>query len=210
RATDRLVSPAASPLARWISALAVLRLSCWLFLLHKDFSWSLTILTAVILIARGIFLGRPVTAGHATAAMAMCVVGIVAVFLAFDLLGSLLVVAAAMVLMMPTTARPNPADLPRIFRLVNATKGDPLAPFAMQDRKCYHFSDDGAAAIAYRTRLGYAVVSGDPIGDDTRFPELVEDFASMCHARGWRIVVLGCSERRLGLWSNAAIFSRKL
>jgi lysylphosphatidylglycerol synthetase-like protein (DUF2156 family) len=93
---------------------------------------------------------------------------------------------------------------------VNATKGDPLAPFAMQDRKCYHFSDDGAAAIAYRTRLGYAVVSGDPIGDDTRFPELVEDFASMCHTRGWRIVVLGCSERRLGLWSNAAIFSRKL
>jgi lysylphosphatidylglycerol synthetase-like protein (DUF2156 family) len=140
----------------------------------------------------------------------MCLMGIVAVFLAFDLLGSLLVVAASMVLMLPTTARPNPADLPRIFRLVNATKGDSLAPFAMQTHKCYQFSDDGAAAIAYRTRMGYAVVSGDPIGDDTRFPELVEDFASMCHARGWRIVVLGCSEGRLGLWSDRAIFGRKL
>jgi len=210
RARERVVVHVDSPAARWISALAVLSLSAWLFLLHKDVAWTTTILAAVILIARGIFLGRPVTAGHATAALVMCLVGIVAVFLAFDLLGSLLLVAAAMVLMLPTTARPNPADMPRIFRLVNTTKGDPLAPFAMQDRKCYHFSNDGAAAIAFRTRLGYAVVSGDPIGDDTRFPELVEDFASMCHTRGWRIVVLGCSERRLGLWSNAAIFSRKL
>src|SRR6476659_5154446 len=181
RARERVVVHVDSPAARWISALAVLSLSASLFLLHKDVAWTTTILAAVILIARGIFLGRPVTAGHATAALVMCMVGIVAVFLAFDLLGSLLVVAAAMVLMLPTTACPNPADMPRIFRLVNATKGDPLAPFAMQDRKCYHFSDDGAAAIAYRTRLGYAVVSGDPIGDDTRFPELVEDFASMCH-----------------------------
>src|ERR1700755_3558587 len=210
RACERDVVHVDSPVASWISALAVLSLSAWLFLLHKDVAWTTTILAAVILIARGIFLGRPVTAGHATAALVMCLVGIVAVFLAFDLLGSLLLVGAAMVLMLPTTARPNPPDVPRIFRLVNATKGDPLAPFAMQDRKCYHFSDDGAAAIAYRTRLGYAVVRGDPIGDDTRFPELVEAFPSIGHTRGWRIVVLGCSERRLGLWSSAAIFSRKL
>ena len=32
-------------------------------------------------------------------------------------------VAAAVVLMRPTTARPNPADLPRIWALVNATDG---------------------------------------------------------------------------------------
>ena len=53
----------------------MLSLSGWLFLLHKDFAWSMTILTAVVLIARGIFLGRPVTAGHATAAMVVCIVG---------------------------------------------------------------------------------------------------------------------------------------
>ena len=39
---------------------------------------------------------------------------------------------------------------------------------------------------------------------------LVADFAAMCHTRGWRIAVLGCSERRLNLWSNAAMLGRKL
>jgi lysylphosphatidylglycerol synthetase-like protein (DUF2156 family) len=112
--------------------------------------------------------------------------------------------------MSPTSARPNPADLPRIFALVNATTGDPLAPFAMQASKCYHFSADGAAAIAYRTRLGFAVVSGDPIGEDSRFPALVADFAEMCNTRGWRIAVLGCSQLRMNLWSNPAVFGRKL
>ena len=210
RARERVVVHVDSPAARWISALAVLSLSAWVFLLHKDLAWSSTILAAVILIARGIFLGRPVTAGHATTALGMCIVGVMAVFLAFDLLGSLLVVASAAALMWPASARPNPADLPRIFALVNATRGDPLAPFAMHAGKSYHFSADGTAAIAYRTRLGYAVVSGDPIGDEARFVALVADFAAMCHARGWRIVVLGCSERRLDLWSNAVMLGRKL
>ena len=210
RARERVVVHVDSPAARWISALAVLSLSGWLLLLHKDFAWSITILTAVALIARGIFLGRPVTAGHATAAMVMCVLGIGAVFLSFDLLGNLILVASAVILMWPTSARPNPADLPRIFALVNATTGDPLAPFAMQPSKCYYFSADGTAAIGYRTRLGFAVVSGDPIGDDARFTALVAEFAAMCHIRGWRIVVLGCSERRLSLWSNTTVLGRKL
>ena len=210
RARERVVVHVDSPAARWISALAVLSLSGWLLVLHKDLAWSLTLLTAVALIARGIFLGRPVTAWHATVAMMVLLAGLAAVFLAFDLLGNLLMVAAAVVLMWPTTARPNPADLPRIWALVNATTGDPLAPFAMEASKCYHFTADGTAAIAYRTRLGFAVVSGDPIGDDTRFAGLVADFAAMCHTRGWRIVVLGCSERRVNLWSNATMLGQKL
>ncbi len=210
RARQRVVVHVDSPAARWISALAVLSLSGWLFVEHKDLAWSATILTAVVLIARGIFLGRPVTAGHASAAMVILIAGLAAVFLAFDLLGNLLMVAAAVVLMWPTSARPNPADLPRIFALVNATTGDPLAPFAMQTTKCYHFNADGTAAIAYRTRLGFAVVSGDPIGDDARFTALVTDFAAMCHTHGWRIVVLGCSERRLNLWAGATMVGQKL
>ncbi|WNG95269.1 bifunctional lysylphosphatidylglycerol flippase/synthetase MprF [Mycobacterium sp. ITM-2016-00318] len=209
RASERVVVHVDSPAVRWISALAVLSLSGWLFLLYKDYGWSLAILTAVVLIARGIFLGRPVTAGHAVAAMGVCIVGVVTAFLSFDLLGNLLLVASAMLLMWPTSARPNPADLPRVFRLVDATAGDPLAPFAMQPSKCFHFSADGTAAIAYRTRLGFAVVSGDPIGDEARFEALVADFAALCHMRGWRIVVLGRSQRRVGLWSTAAVFGRK-
>jgi lysylphosphatidylglycerol synthetase-like protein (DUF2156 family) len=209
-ARERVVVHVDSPAARWISALAVLSLSGWLFVQHKELAWSLALLTAVIVIARGVFLGRPVTAAHATAAMVVLIAGLSAVFLAFDVLGNLLMVAAAVVLMWPTSVRPNPADLPRVCALVNATAGDPLAPFAMHAQKCFHFSEDGAAAIAYRTRLGFAVVSGDPIGDDTRFAGLVADFAAMCHTRGWRIVVLGCAERRVALWSDATMVGQKL
>ncbi len=40
--------------------------------------------------------------------------------------------------------------------------------------------------------------------------ELVADFAAMCHAHGWRIAVVGFSERRLGLWADAAVIGQSL
>jgi len=220
RARERVVAHVDSPTARWIGALAVLSLFCWLIVLltHDHdrnwqaagrLAWSLTILTAVALIARGIFLGRPVTAAHAWLALAAVLAGLAAHVLVFDLLGNLLIASAGAVLMWPTSARPNP-DLHRIWALVDVTRGDPLAPFAMQDTKCYHFNADGTAAIAYRTRMGYAVVSGDPIGDEAQFADLVADFAAMCHTRGWRLVVLGCSRRRLDLWADATVLGQTL
>jgi lysylphosphatidylglycerol synthetase-like protein (DUF2156 family) len=221
RARERVVVHVDSPAARWVGALAVFSLFCWLILQlarehDRDWqaagrlAWSLTILTAIALIARGIFLGRPVTAAHAWLALVAVLAGLGAHVLVFDILGNLLIASAGAVLMWPTAAQPNPADLPRIWVLVKATEGDPLAPFAMQDLKCYHFTADDTAAIAYRTRMGYAVVSGDPIGDETHFAELVADFAAMCHTRGWRLVVLGCSQRRLGLWADATVLGQTL
>ena len=221
RARERVVVQVDSPAARWIGALAVLSLFCWLIvLLTRDhdrdwqaagrLAWSLTLLSAVALIARGIFLGRPVTAAHAWLALAAVLAGLGAHMLVFDLLGNMIIVSAGGLLMWPTAARPNPGELPRIWALVDMTKGDPLAPFAMQDMKCYHFNVDGTAAIAYRTRMGYAVVAGDPVGDETRFAELVADFAAMCHGRGWRLVVLGCSRQRLDLWADAAALGQSL
>lgn len=221
RARERVVVHVDSPAARWIGALAVLSLFCWLILLltrdhDRDWqaagrlAWSLTLLSAVALIARGIFLGRPVTATHAWLALVALLAGLGSHVLVFDLLGNLLIVSAGALLMWPTSARPNSAELPRVWALVNTTTGDPLAPFAMQDLKCYHFNAEGTAAIAYRTRMGYAVVSGDPVGDESRFAELVADFAAMCHGRGWRMVVLGCSQRRLGLWADATVIGQSL
>jgi lysylphosphatidylglycerol synthetase-like protein (DUF2156 family) len=220
RARERVVVHVDSPAARWIGALAVLSMFCWLIVLllrdhhHANWqaagrlAWSLTILAAVALIARGIFLGRPVTAAHATAAMVVLLGGLGAHVLSFDVLGNLLIAGAGLVLMWPTTSEPQPEALPRVWALVSATRGDPLAPFAMQSLKSYHFNADGTAAIAYRTRIGYAVVSGDPLGDETRFPQLVAEFVAMCHRRGWRIMVLGCSERRLHLWTDPLVIGQ--
>ena len=80
----------------------------------------------------------------------------------------------------------------------------------MQVLKSYHFNAENTAVIAYRTRLGFAVVAGDPIGDQRRFRELGADFAAMCHTRGWHILVLGCSQRRLGLWRDATVIGQSL
>ncbi|BBX73682.1 DUF2156 domain-containing protein [Mycobacterium shinjukuense] len=222
RARERVVVHVDSLRARCLGAVALFCVACWLIALlahdyrHADWqatgrlSWSLTVLAAVALIARGIFLGRPVTAMHAAAAGAFLVVGLAVHVLFFDLLGEALIASSGLVLMWPTAAYPRPEDLPRVWALVNATKADPLAPFAMQAGKCYHFSADGAAALAYRTRMGFAVVGGDPIGDEAQFAELVADFAAMCHTHGWRIVVVGCSERRLPLWSDEAVIGQSL
>jgi lysylphosphatidylglycerol synthetase-like protein (DUF2156 family) len=223
RARERVVVHVDTRVARWAGALALLIAASWLTVLmirahhhHTHWqadsrvAWSLTILAAVTLIARGIFLGRPVTAAHAIAAAMSVLAGFAAHLLAFDVTGDVLVAMSGLLLMWPMTARPDPSQLARVRALVDATSGDPVAPFAMQVLKSYFFSADGTAAIAYRTRLGYAVVSGDPIGDDCRFDELVGDFVGMCRTHGWRVVVLGCSERRLGLWRDPAVVGQML
>lgn len=221
-ARERVVVHVDTPVARWVGAFALLCAACWLIaLLTRDpdhphwqaanrLGWSLTILAAVALIARGIFLGRPVTAMHAAAAAGLLLAGLGAHLLFFDLLGDVVVATSGLALMWPTKAHRRPDDLLRVWPLINATKADALAPFVMQTGKCYHFHPDGTAALAYRTRGGFAVVSGDPIGDGARFRELVADFAALCHSRGWRIVVIACSERRLDLWTDRSLLGHSV
>jgi lysylphosphatidylglycerol synthetase-like protein (DUF2156 family) len=222
RARERVVVHVDSLAARWLGALALLCAASWLVVIlahhhHRPdwhyvdrLDWSLTVLAAVALIARGIFLGRPVTAMQAAGAAIFVVAGIGSHVLSFDLLGDAIIVSSGMVLMWPTSSHARAADLPRVWALINASSDDPLAPFAMQTGKCYHFTADGSAALAYRTRLGFAAVGGDPVGAQDKFPELVADFAAMCHAHGWRIAVVGCSERRLGLWNDRRVTGRAL
>jgi lysylphosphatidylglycerol synthetase-like protein (DUF2156 family) len=216
RASENVVIDVHSRTARRSGALALIVVFTWLVVTFvRDrhhvtwpadarLAWSVTILVAVALIARGIFLGRPVTVAHAAAAGLALLVGIGAHLMSFDVFGDGVIAAAGLMLMWPTTARPRPDALPLEWALVDATHGDPLAPFAMESRKTPFFSADGTAMLAYRTRGGFAAVSGDPIGDPRRFEELAADFVAMCHSRGWRILVLGCSERRLPLWTETA------
>ncbi|HEY2197856.1 MAG TPA: phosphatidylglycerol lysyltransferase domain-containing protein [Mycobacterium sp.] len=208
--------------ARWVSAVAFLGATSGLIAIivrayvqagwhvTERLEWSVTVLAAVAFVLRGLLLGRPVTARHAAVAAIMLVAGIGARVLTFDLLGGALIAGSGLALMWPIAARRQPSDLPRVWALIDATRGDPLAPFAMQAGKCYLFSADGSAALSYRTRMGYAVVSGDPVGDEAQFPQLIADFAAHCHDRGWRIVVLACSERRLQLWSDPRVLGTSL
>jgi lysylphosphatidylglycerol synthetase-like protein (DUF2156 family) len=217
RGRERVLVRVDVPAIRYVSALMLLCVLGWLTVLAVReqlgydwvvpgrFGWSVALLAAVALIARGIFLGRPVTTGHAVAAAAMVCAGLCAHFLSLGVFGNILVAGCGLVLMLPTTAKPQPEMLGQVWALVNATRGDPLAPFAMHSSKSYHFNTDKTAAIAYRTRLGFAVVSGDPIGDVTQFDNLVADFVRMCRSRGWRIIVLACGQRHLGLWRDNTV-----
>lgn len=177
---------------------------------HVQLGWTLALIAGVVLVARGIHLGRPVTGTHAVAALTMVVAGVGAHLMAFRFADVGFVVAAGAALMWPTRCRPHSDDLARIWTLVEATHGDPLAPFAMHSTKRYYFNPEGTAAIAFRTRLGFAVVSGDPVGQHAQFGDLVAGFAQMCHDRGWRILVLCCSAQRRSLWCNAARIGQSL
>ena len=165
--------------------------------------WLVTLTVMAIVGARGIRLGRPVTAVHVTAAALLALSALTAHLRWWPAPAGVLLVAAVAALFAPTASRPDPAAVPRIWQLIRATHGDPLAPFAMNSQKSYFFNADATAAVAYRTRLGLAVVSGDPLGSVDAWPELAADFVAMCRSRGWRIVVLGCSEESLSLWRNA-------
>ncbi|QLL09709.1 bifunctional lysylphosphatidylglycerol flippase/synthetase MprF [Mycobacterium vicinigordonae] len=220
RAHERVVVQVDSLALRCAGAAALVGAAAWLVIVltqhHRDaefagrLHWSLTVLAAVTFIARGIFLGRPVTVMHAVAAILTLFAGLSAHVLGFALLGGVLIAGSGLVLMWPMTAHPRPEDLPRVWTLIERTHRDPLAPFAMQTGKCYHFDQTGTAALAYRTRMGFAVVSGDPIGAEQQFPALVADFTALCRSYGWRIVVLACSERRLGLWTAGAVLGQSL
>ncbi len=173
-------------------------------------TWSLSLSLAVILAARGILLGRSITVHHAMASMVVVATGLVMHVMSFQLLGDGLVAGAGLVLTWPVSSRRDPAALPRVWALIEATHGDPLAPFAMQAMKSYYFNTDGTAAIAYCVRVGIAVVSGDPIGQSGQFPQLAKDFATMCRRHGWRIVVLGCGEQWVTLWRDRALVGQSL
>lgn len=173
-------------------------------------TWSLSLSLAVILAARGILLGRSITVSHGTASVLVAATGLVMHVTSFQLLSDGLVAGAGLVLTWPVSSRRDPGSLPRVWTLVEATHGDPLAPFAMQAMKSYYFNADETAAIAYAVRLGLAVVSGDPIGQAAQFPQLAGDFAAMCRRHGWRVVVLGCGEQWVALWRDRAVVGRPL
>jgi lysylphosphatidylglycerol synthetase-like protein (DUF2156 family) len=219
---DRVVVSSESQRVRGVGLLALAGAFGMLILLaaHNHYAaawyttgrltWSLSVSLAVILAARGILLGRSVTMGHAAAAVVVVFTGLGIHLLSLQLLGDVLVAGAGMVLTWPVPSRRDPAALARVWPLIEATHGDPVAPFAMQSLKSYYFNAEGTAAIAYCARLGLAVVSGDPIGQRTHFAKLVSDFAAMCRSRGWRIAVLGCGEQWLGLWGNRALTGQSL
>ena len=89
-----------------------------------------------------------------------------------------------------------------VRKLVTSFGEDTLAPFALRSDKSYFFARDESAVLAYRVIGGVAIVSGDPIGRADAREQLVGSFLDFAHERGWRVAVLGASERDLSLYRS--------
>ncbi|MGC0362967.1 lysylphosphatidylglycerol synthetase-like protein (DUF2156 family) [Rhodococcus sp. 27YEA15] len=171
---------------------------------NEDHQWIFALAVAVLFLARGVHLGRPLVAPHVVGFCLLVATSLVAQFAGYGGIGMLFLALSGLVLMWPTGSRPQPEMLPGVHELVDRTALDPLAPFAMHSFKSYFFAANDNAVLGYHTRLGVAVVSGDPIGSSNDFPALVAQFRHFCHSRGWRIAVLGASERYRNLWTESA------
>jgi len=81
--------------------------------------------------------------------------------------------------------------------LVDAYGNDSLSFFALRRDKSYFFSPTRRAFLAYRVVAGAALVSGDPVGEESEFDALLAEFKRVVHAHGWRLAVLGASDVQL-------------
>jgi lysyl-tRNA synthetase class 2 len=89
--------------------------------------------------------------------------------------------------------------------LVAAWGADTLAPFVLRADKSYFFSEDERSFVAYRVVGGVAIVSGDPVGRPGAFGDLLDRFIAFARSRGWRLAILGASERFLDLYRERGL-----
>ena len=81
--------------------------------------------------------------------------------------------------------------------LVDAYGNDSLSFFALRRDKSYFFSPTRGSFLAYRVVAGAALVSGDPVGEESEFDALLAEFKRVVRAHGWRLAVLGASDAQL-------------
>jgi lysyl-tRNA synthetase, class II len=89
--------------------------------------------------------------------------------------------------------------------LVAAWGADTLSPFVLRADKSYFFSENRRAFVAYRVVGGVAIVSGDPVGAPAEYGPLLDGFITFARERGWRLAILGASERTLGLYRRRGL-----
>jgi lysylphosphatidylglycerol synthetase-like protein (DUF2156 family) len=156
----------------------------------------------LLIAARAIWLGRPLTIGRYLASGFLLFVGFAAAFYGHQSMTAEAEIAAGAVVGLPRRA-PGPAsdaDRMRVRALVDATAGDTLAPFALRADKSYVFSPDRSAAVAYKVRFGTAVASGDPVGATASREAAIDAFLAETERNGWRASVLGAGDELTEVW----------
>ncbi len=158
----------------------------------------------LLIAARAVWLGRPITIGRILASGFLLLLGFAAASTNHQTITAEAEIAAGAVVGLPRRA-PGPAseeDRLRVRAMVDSTSGDTLAPFALRTDKSYAFSPDRSAALAYKVRFGTAVASGDPVGSPLAREAAMDAFLAESERNGWRTTVLGASEDLTELWRS--------
>jgi lysylphosphatidylglycerol synthetase-like protein (DUF2156 family) len=157
---------------------------------------------ALLLVARGLVLGRSFQAIHLAWSAVLLVLAYAAANAGHVTWAWGAIAGAGAVAGLPRRPPPPASELDRrhVWALVDRTGGDALAPFVLRTDKSYVFSDDRQAAVGYRVRLGTAMASGDPVGEPASYRTAIDAFVSHAENNGWRTAVLAASERSLPLW----------
>jgi len=88
------------------------------------------------------------------------------------------------------------ADLEAIQEILNKDKfADSLSYFATRADKHIIWSKNRKAGLAYRVENGVALASGDPFGEYSLWPEVIDEFLSLAADYAWTPAVIGCTER---------------
>ena len=103
---------------------------------------------------------------------------------------------------MEYVSTPVPVPAEDVRDLVALSVDDPLAPFALRPDKQHILSEDGRAAVGFRTRCGLIVVGGDPVGDPLSWSSAVDNLVAFSRAEDRGIAVLGAGERAAELWRD--------
>ncbi len=91
-------------------------------------------------------------------------------------------------------ALPTPSAREAAAELIRSHGHDTLSFFKLREDKHYFFSKDRRAFVGYRIENSVLLLSGDPVGPEECFPELLSDLRAFADARGLKLGAVGASE----------------
>jgi lysyl-tRNA synthetase class 2 len=102
-------------------------------------------------------------------------------------------------------ALPGPDLRRHAAELVRAHGSDTLSFFKLREDKHYFFSADRRAFVGYRIENGVLLLSGDPVGPEACFRQLLAELRAFAQARGLKLGAVGASERIRPLYDELGL-----
>lgn len=102
-------------------------------------------------------------------------------------------------------AHMDSSDITQIQEILQRDQfADSLSYFATRYDKSVIWSSNGKAGVVYRVENGVMLASGDPFGEFSLWPEVIDLFLQRASEFAWTPAVIGCTERAGAVWIEKA------